>query len=112
MCAVVGNDRCLCLCICFLDRTDFILGHIDRTEDKVYACRNLFNLVDVGYNDIFDTFRHRDIDPPSVAYRIFIALACRTRAGCDRGYLKPRMSVQDRDETLSYHTGSAKDSYF
>ena len=45
MCAVIGYDRCLGLCIFFFDRADLVFCHINCRKYKIDRCRYLLDLI-------------------------------------------------------------------
>ena len=105
--AVVGYDRCLCLCIFFFDCFDLVFRHINCGKYKIYSRGNFFYFVDIHNNDFLHCFRHRSIHFPSAAYSFFICFSGTSRA-CSKGnHFKPRMILQKRNKSLSYHTCSA-----
>ena len=112
VCTVVGYNRCLCLSVFFLDLFDLFFCHVHCGENKIYFCSNFFYFVDIHDNDLFYCFRHWSIHFPAVTNCLFICLTGTSWAGCDRCHLKPRMILQQRDESLSYHTCSTKNTYF
>ena len=104
VCAVVGHNRCLCLCIFFLDRLDLILRHINCGKYKVNSSCNLLNLVDIHNNQLLYCLRHRSIHFPSAAYSLLVGLACASRACRYSNHLKPRVILQKRNESLTNHS--------
>ncbi len=91
MSAVIGNYRCLGLCICFLDGADLVLGHIYSREAKVYVLDHVLYVFYVLDYNILNGFRNGLIQLPAAFYCLCIGLACRTGAGCDLSHFKPGM---------------------
>ena len=94
MCTVIGNNRCLSLCISLLDCFDLILGHIHCTEYKINACSYFFYFIDIHNNDLLYRFRHRSIHLPASSDSFLISLSCGTCTGCNGHYLKPRVILK------------------
>ena len=112
MCAVVGDNRSLGLCISFLNGFDLVFGHIHCAEYEINTCCYFFHFVDIHDNDLFHCLRHRSVHFPAASYGFFVCLACGTCTCCNRYHLKPRMILQKGDKSLAYHTSSTKDTYF
>ena len=112
VCTVVGNNRCLCLCVIFLDLFDLFFCHVYSRKYKVDLRSYLLYLIYIHYYNILYSFRHRSIHLPTVSHCLLISLSCTSWACCNRGNLKPWMILQQRDKSLSYHTCSAKDTNF
>ena len=110
--AVVGDNRGLGLCVSFLDGTNLVLGHIYGAEYEIYAGSYLLDLVDIHNNDVLHCLRHRRIHFPAISHRVLVSLACASRAGCNGYNLKPGMILQQGNKSLSYHSGTAKDTDF
>ena len=108
--AVVGNDRSLSLCIGFLDGFDLLFGHINCGKYKIYSGSNLLYLVYIHNDQFLHCFRHRSIHFPAAADCFFVSFSGSSGACCHRHYLKPGMIFQKGNETLAYHSGSAKDT--
>ena len=47
VCGVIGNNRCFCLCIGFLDLFDLVLCHIDSAEYKINLGCYMLHIVNV-----------------------------------------------------------------
>ena len=108
---VVGYHRGFGLCVCFLDGLDLILGHIYRTEYEINLCGYFFYFIDIHDYQLFHSFGHGSGHLPTVTHGLLISLACGTGAGSNGRYLEPGMVLQQRDKSLTYHTGSAQDTY-
>ena len=111
VCAVVGNNRCFCLCIRIFNRTDLFFCHIYGTEHEINFGCYLLDLVYVHNGHLLHTLRHRGLHFPASADCLLICFSCRTRACCQRSNLIPRMICQKRDETLTYHTSCSQNAY-
>ena len=104
VCTVVGNNRCLCLGILFLDCLDLFFRHINCGEYKVNSSCNFLYLVDIHNDQFLYCLRHRSIHFPSAAYSLLVGLACASRACCYSNHLKPRVILQKRNESLTNHS--------
>ena len=104
VCTVVGNNRCLCLGILFLDSLDLIFRHINCGKYKVNSSCNLLYLVDIHNYQLLHCLRHRSIHFPSAAYSLLVGLACTSGACCHSNHLKPRMILQKRNKSLTNHS--------
>ena len=89
--AVVGNNWCLSLGICFLDGFNLVLGHIYSREYKVNSWRNLLYLIYIHNNKLFHCFRHWSIHFPSASYSVLVSLSSTSRACCNSYNFKPWM---------------------
>ncbi len=108
VCGVVGDDRRLGLCVLLLDRTDLILGHVYGGEDKVHILCNALHIRNVLHDDLCGRFRNGSVELPSSLYGLAVGLSCASSGGSDLRHLKPRMMLQDLDESLTDHAGAAK----
>ena len=104
---VVGNHRRLGPGIVLFDLLNLFLSHIHSTEHKVNLFRNCFHLVYIHDNNILYCLRHRRRHLPSALHSFPVGSACGAGTGGNRGYFKPGMILQQRNEPLSHHTGSA-----
>ena len=112
MCRVVGNDRTFCLCIGLLQRTDFILFHINGTKYKVYLLGNGIDICRCVINlHRFHGFRDGRIHCPAAAYGFFIRFAGAARRSCQYLKRKPRVVFHQGDKPLSHHTGCADNTH-
>ena len=112
VCTVVRNNRCLGFCIIFFNLFDFFFCHIYSTKNKINFAADCLNIIYIFYNYIFYRFRHRFLHFPAAAYCLFICFPCTSWTCCNCCYFKPRVILQQRNKTLAYHTGTAKDTYF
>ena len=101
--AVVGYHRRLRLGICLLDGLYLILCHVHGAEYKINSRRNLFHLIYIHHNQLFNSLRHGGSHLPAVSHCFLIRPAGRAGAGCHCHYLEPRMVLQKGDETLPHH---------
>jgi len=109
--AVVGDHRAFRLRISFFQRTNFILFHVDRAENKVNFLCDRFNICRcILDNHIFHSFGHRLLHAPPSAYSLFISAAGRTRAGREDFHMEPRMIFQQRCKALPNHSRCADDA--
>ena len=89
VCAVIGNNRCLCLSIIFLDLFDLFFGHIYCGEYEIDFCCYFLYLIDIHDNDVFHCLRHWSIHFPTVTNRLFIGFSGTSRTCCNGCHLKP-----------------------
>ena len=89
--AVIGYYRSLCLCISLFNRFDFIFCHVHRTEYKINRFRYRFHFIDIMYNQILYTFRHRSRHLPTSANSFLICLSGRSWTCRNCHHFKPRM---------------------
>ena len=109
--AVVGYDRRLCFRVLFLDGFDLILAHVNRAENKVNSGCHMLHVIYIENHQILHSLRHRRVHFPASAYCLFISLACGTGACRHRHHLKPRVVLQQRDKSLTYHTCCSQNTY-
>ena len=108
MCAVVGDNRALQLCVLFFQSTDNVLLHIDSTEGKInLGSKFLCIALCIIQDHIPDIFRNRSCHLPASIHCFRIGLALIAAAGCNCSDSKPRMVCQQGDKALTYHAGCA-----
>ena len=112
VCAVVGDDRALCLGVSLFQRLDLGLGHIDRAEDEVHLRGDLFHLGGVQHDHLLDAFGHRSGHSPAGADGFLIGLSGAAAGSGQRGQLEPRMIFQQRDKALTDHASRTDDTNF
>ena len=112
VCRVVGANRALQLCIAFLERTDFILLHINRTEDKINLGRNLLCVRRcIIHHHVSVLCRHFGFHFPATLARFCIGLALVATGCCQCNDIEPRMVLQKKRKPLTDHAGRAYNAY-
>ena len=112
VCAVIGNNRALCLCVQFLQSLYIVLWHIYCTEYKVYHAGNLFYVCGSVHDDqIFHFLRHWCFHQPTGANSFRIGFACGVCAGSQCYYVEPWVVLQKGCKSLTYHTGCTDNCY-
>ena len=109
---VVGHHRALCLGVGLFQSLDLVLGHVDGAEDEVHLCGDLFHLGSVLHHHPLDALGHRGGHGPAAAHSLFIRFACAAARSSQDGQLEPGMVLQQRNKTLTHHTGCAYDTHF
>ena len=109
--AVVGYNRRLCLRVLFLDGFDLILAHVNCAENEVNGGCHMLHIIYIENNKVLHSLRHRRVHFPASAYCLFISLTCGTGACRHRNHLKPRVVLQQRDKSLTYHTCCSQNTY-
>ena len=109
--AVVGNNGSLRLRVRFLDGADLILGHVNGAEAEIHFRRDRVHILHIFDNDVPDRLRNRLIQFPSAFDRLGIGLARAAGTCRDGGHLEPGVIVQQGNESLSDHAGTAQDTY-
>ena len=108
VCAVVGDNRALQLCIFFFQCADDILLHINGTERKVNLGSELLGIVlSVIEDHVLHIFRNRNSHLPAAFNSLCIGLALVAAARCDCDDAEPRMICEQGSKTLTNHTGCA-----
>ena len=110
--AVVGHHRALCLGVGLFQSLDLVLGHVDGAENEVHLCGDLFHLGSVLHHHPLDALGHRGGHGPAAAHSLFIRFACAAARSSQDGPLEPGMVLQQRNKTLTHHTGCAYDTHF
>ncbi len=108
--AVVGDNRSLRPGILFFDFPDLVLRHVDRGENEVHVLRNGLYVVDVTDHDILHILRNLSVQLPAAFYRFSVGLPCAAGARCDLSDLEPGMVLENLNEALADHSGSAQNT--
>ena len=112
VCGVVGNDRALCLCICFLKCSERILLHINSAEAEIDLRSDLLNILAcIIDHEICKLLRHRLIlECPAGTDCLTVGLSGRAGRCCHDRDLEPRMICKQQCKALTDHAGRTDDS--
>ena len=105
--AVVGNNRAFGLGVGLFQRFDLILFHIYRTEYKIHLAGDLLHMGCIQHHHVFCRLGHGGGHGPAAAHSLFIRFACAAARSSQDGQLEPGVVLQQRNKTLTHHTGGA-----
>ena len=109
---VVGYHRALQPGVILLQRSNLILFHIHRAENKVGHGDDLFLIGHrVKHRHAGEGFGHRVAHGPPVPHRVAVGFPCRAGRSRQHGDLKPGMIGKQGGEALPHHSRCAENAY-
>ena len=108
----VGNNGGFCLGISLLQRLDLVLLHVDRAEYEGATATDLLNVCGIEDNHLTECLGNGGAHLPTVSDRLLIGHACGARGCCEHRNLKIGVAVQERQKTLTDHTGRTDNTDF
>ena len=105
---VVGDHGDLGAGVLLLQSLDLVLLHIYGAEHEgALFLHGLDVVLGIHHDHVLVLLGHGDVQLPAVAHGLGVGLACGAGGGGQGGDLKVGVIVQQGQEALAYHTGSA-----